>query len=661
MRRLFGLLTLCFIYCNLFAQPEKTDSFTSELSKHPLPDTNRLNILYQLAFTYIYRNPDKGLSTADEALQLAKKLNNPLGMAHAYHGKGACYYTKANYDSSLYFLRLGLAIFEKANQSQFIARSLNRIGSCYLSLSDYKAALSEFQKMLVIADEDKTNNSLIKALKGSASGNIALIYYQLGDNKKTLFYDSISLQVFQQAGDSMNVANMYNNLADIHLMNENYDAATAYNLKALRINDSLGNKEGKGNNYSSLGTTYLKLKKYSQAIDYLNKSVAIFNELGAKSNASQALAHIANLYDIAPDSILIKNGIKPSERFEKVVYYQNQAIQLAKEIKDLDKISSQWKALSVVYEHHQQFEPALAAYKEYTIIHDSIAGDKKQQDIVRQEVRFEAEKKEAILNAEHSSALKRQQFIKNAIIAGAAILLIAGLAVFSFYKRRRDAVEKQKEAELKSQVSETEMKALRAQMNPHFIFNSLNSISDYIARNNTKVADEYLSKFAKLMRLILENSEKKEVSLAEDIKALELYMQLESMRMNNKFTYEIRVDDAIDKENTLIPPLILQPFVENSIWHGIAKKEGQGKITVSIKKEDDTINCIVEDDGIGRQATGEITALKDNTARRSLGMKITKERIDIINKVKKTNATVKLTDLQPGTRVEVKLPLELSF
>ncbi len=225
----------------------------------------------------------------------------------------------------------------------------------------------------------------------------------------------------------------------------------------------------------------------------------------------------------------------------------------------------------------------------------------------------------------------------------------------------RDALEKQKEAELKSQVSDTEMKALRAQMNPHFIFNSLNSISDYIAKNNTKVADEYLTKFATLMRLVLENSEKKEVPLFEDLKALELYMQLETLRLKDKFTYEIEVDDTIDKENTMVPPLILQPFVENSIWHGIAKKQGIGNIFIHIKKEGEMVSCIVEDNGVGRQVTDGIIALKDNSGKRSLGMKITKERIDIINKVKNANAFVKLTDLEQGTRVEVKLPLELSF
>src|SRR5205085_3446168 len=178
-------------------------------------------------------------------------------------------------------------------------------------------------------------------------------------------------------------------------------------------------------------------------------------------------------------------------------------------------------------------------------------------------------------------------------IIGSRILFIAAIASFIFYKRKRDAVEKQHEAEFKTEVSDTEMKALRAQMNPHFIFNSLNSISDYISKNNIPEADKFLSKFAKLMRLILENSERKEIPLQDDLKALELYMQLEALRMNNKFIHCIEVDKAIDASSTLVPPLILQPFVENSIWHGIANKEGKGKITITIKKEgDEMISCI---------------------------------------------------------------------
>lgn len=239
--------------------------------------------------------------------------------------------------------------------------------------------------------------------------------------------------------------------------------------------------------------------------------------------------------------------------------------------------------------------------------------------------------------------------------------MLAGAFSFIFYKRKRDAEKEKAESDFKVQVSDTEMKALRAQMNPHFIFNSLNSIGDFISRNDIKTANVYLSRFAKVMRMILENSEKKEVSIEDDLKALELYMQLESIRLNGKFTYEITVDKDIDKENTLIPPLILQPFVENSIWHGISKKEGAGKITIHIKKEGDMINCIVEDNGIGRKKSEAGKSATSQSEKKSLGMKITNARIDIINRIKKSKAGVELSDLSEGFRVEVKLPLELSF
>jgi LytS/YehU family sensor histidine kinase len=203
------------------------------------------------------------------------------------------------------------------------------------------------------------------------------------------------------------------------------------------------------------------------------------------------------------------------------------------------------------------------------------------------------------------------------------------------------------------------MKALRAQMNPHFIFNSLNSISDYIAKQDVKTADRYLTKFAKMMRLILENSEHKQISLAEDLKALELYMQLEALRLNDKFSYEIKIDDEIDQDITMIPPLILQPFVENSIWHVISQKEGRGKILIEIKKENEMINCAVEDNGVGRNHLMQYEP--NGISKKSLGMKITRSRIDILNQPGKTRGAVELLDLAKGMRVEIKFPLALNF
>ncbi|HVS96903.1 MAG TPA: histidine kinase, partial [Puia sp.] len=251
------------------------------------------------------------------------------------------------------------------------------------------------------------------------------------------------------------------------------------------------------------------------------------------------------------------------------------------------------------------------------------------------------------------------------LIAGVLILLAAGLSGFALYKRRRDADERRKEADLKATVAETEMKVLRLQMNPHFIFNSLNSVADYISRNETTTANYFLSKFAKMMRKVLEHSEKGEITLAEDLQVLESYIQLESLRLRNELHYEIVIDAEIDPEVTMVPPLIAQPFVENSIWHGLPGKVCAGQITIRITREDSMIRYIVEDNGIGRKQAG----IQGPAGKRSMGLRITRDRIDIINQTKmrgrgagpENTAGVEIFDLPEGTRVELKLPLELNY
>ena len=220
---------------------------------------------------------------------------------------------------------------------------------------------------------------------------------------------------------------------------------------------------------------------------------------------------------------------------------------------------------------------------------------------------------------------------------------------FGFRKRQRIKSEK-KEILLNAQISETKLKALRAQMNPHFIFNALNSIADYVNKNDAKSADYYLGKFAKLMRGILENSEEKEIPLSEELKILENYIQLEAVRMQKKFDYEIKTSDDIDAENTFVPPMILQPFVENSIWHGLAKKENAGMLKIEVKKEKKLLNCIIIDNGVGRKNTGQ-------TSKKSYGIKLTKERLAIFDRSRNSDVGVFYSDLDNGTKVEVKLPL----
>src|SRR6476619_5515336 len=152
-----------------------------------------------------------------------------------------------------------------------------------------------------------------------------------------------------------------------------------------------------------------------------------------------------------------------------------------------------------------------------------------------------------------------------------------------------------------------EMQALRAQMNPHFIFNSLNSINRFILQNNKAEATEYLTKFSKLIRMILNCSANATVSLAEDLEALQLYLELECLRFDNEFIYKITCDPELDTDFIRVPPMLLQPFVENAIWHGLMNKEGEGHLWININQEDSALICTITDDGIGRKKAAELT------------------------------------------------------
>ncbi len=578
------------------------DSIKKALAAHITEDSNRVSLLVKLTAAVFTSVPDEAMKYADEALNISEKIKWKKGLALSYKCRGGVNLILTNYTKALDDYQKALT-YDPKESKLFEAIILNNIGIIYDELKQHDKALVNYKKYLAVSIELKN-----KETEAMALGNIGTIYQQSG----------------------------------------NYDSALYYYTTALARTKEIGNKRLETNVLCTLSSIYKETGKNELAIEYAEQSIQMADSSG-------------NLYVKAPALNNLAWAHLNLSHFDKAEAYNKQSLAVSKELNNIEWQYESWNVLYTNYE--KQHKPALAleAYKNYILLRDSAVNDEKKQEITRKDMLFEAEKKEAVLNAEHAAQLTQQRTVRNAIIGGTAVLLVGGLLSFVFYKRKKDAVTKQNEAELKAAITNTEMKALRAQMNPHFIFNSLNSISDYIAKNDTMVAETYLTKFAKLMRLVLENSEKKEVPLTEDLKALELYMQLEALRLNNKFTYSIKVDDTIDQDTTVVPPLILQPFVENSIWHGIAKKQGNGHILIQIKKDGEMISCIVEDDGVGRKETDDVAALKDSSGRRSLGMKITKERIDMINTIKKTNAVVKLTDLAQGTRVEVQLPLESIF
>jgi ligand-binding sensor domain-containing protein len=235
--------------------------------------------------------------------------------------------------------------------------------------------------------------------------------------------------------------------------------------------------------------------------------------------------------------------------------------------------------------------------------------------------------------------------------------LIVGL-VYSGVRYRIAQVrrEEAQKTEFSIKLSEMEMQALRAQMNPHFIFNSLNSINTFILKNEPESASEYLAKFSRLIRLILQNSSAPVVALDSELEALRLYLEMEALRFRNKFTYQIDLDPDLETDEVEIPPLLIQPYVENAIWHGLMHKEGVGHIAIGLNMADDVLTCSIEDDGVGRKRAAELKS-KSATRSKSLGMQITSHRIKLINDLHGKQTSMQIVDLVDasgetcGTRV----------
>ncbi|MCU0446468.1 MAG: histidine kinase [Microscillaceae bacterium] len=243
---------------------------------------------------------------------------------------------------------------------------------------------------------------------------------------------------------------------------------------------------------------------------------------------------------------------------------------------------------------------------------------------------------------------------------GLLILIFLGL-VYGVYRFRVGQIRR--EANFRRRLAETEMAALRAQMNPHFIFNCLSSIHHFTLINDGKSASKYLTKFARLIRLVLENSREPKLTLARELHTLQIYIEMELLRFSNRFEYQLQIAQNIEPETLYIPPLLLQPYVENAIWHGLMQKKKAGNLMIFVSlAHNNLLHIEIEDDGIGR---AQAQALKSKSAlqEKSFGMRITANRIEVINELFNLETKVSIIDLRDengdpsGTKVVLEIPV----
>jgi len=506
-----------------------------------------------------------------------------------------------------------------------------RLGIIYhYILSDPLKAIDAYQRSMDVIDvEPKLKRFGIVSL-----GNIATIYYEQQDYREAIKRYRLMLNY------KTHKINAYTNIGNCYSKLRINDSSIYFYEQAEKLARTNNDVLNLANILSNLSLVQSEINELDKSIPNIAESISLITDNELEMLRTPTYINAAMVYLAHKD-------------YDKAEKYAKEALTLNQSIQNLYTDKTLWETLSTIYVEKKDYKNALNAFKKYTVLNDSITSSDRKTEISRKEIQYEADKQQTIAVTE----IKKQKLLKRVSVIGGSSLIVAFLIGFILYRKKQNATAKTQKALFKVKVSNTELKALRAQMNPHFIFNSLNSIGDYILKNDITSASDYLSKFSILIRQTLENSEKKDILLSEDVNLIKRYLDIENKRFKNSFTYKIIIDKLIDADNTLIPPLILQPFIENSIKHGLSIKENKGHIVIEAIKKGDMILYVVDDNGIGMKTSYK--GKQENEM--SLGMKITKNRIDIINQLKKTNGDVKVVEKDKGIRVEVLLPLDLAF
>ena len=421
-----------------------------------------------------------------------------------------------------------------------------------------------------------------------------------------------------------------------------YNKAKKFLFEAVNLGIKKKYTDPLSRSYSLLGKIYQIEKQHKEAEKYYQKSLTISQQNNDTDGTTLSMCDLAS----------VKNEIGN----------YNEALQLAKSalliMQKLDyKIqqSTAYIQISKSYEGLNNNAKALKYYKLYKIHNDSIVTEKKHKQIVEIETKYATSQKEKEIKLLTSkNRIKDMELnekrIKFTMVTGILIFIILIVILIFLYNRTKS----------KKQSVELEQKLLRSQMNPHFIFNSLANIQTFIFNNQNEKASKYLSSFSRLTRNILENSRKEYISLDEEIETLNLYLELQEIRFENKFDYKINIDADIDSEDLFIPPMLAQPFIENAIQHGLINKKDKGHLHIVFSMKNKNILFKVEDNGIGRTKSKEFV----NNSHQSLATQITKERLKNLNKgiIKKIQFEISdlFDDLKQitGTSVTFLIPVK---
>ena len=557
------------------------------------------------------------IQSQSNKLESAIKNNDEKKQAEIYVFIADSYYNQSSFSKSEENLLKAKSIYEKTNDKNGLAIVSRKLAQTQESQNKLGKAAANYQKA--------ASYSMAKNQETTNRNDYSRVASKSLIKKEKAVQENISLN--ETAENKDDLAKDYTNLADINVQQNNIPKAAENLGNAYEISrNSLPSQAIIIN--QKMTDLYVDNKNFDKAIEVKKK---VLKEDFVKDNSQEKVNQIQQLADI----YLQKNDIE-----EAVDLYKN-AYQISIEKGHTLEAHKSVKILDSLYQNSGNTDASLNLYRDFLNKLPPLV--KNDRSLVDAKIVEETEGKIALLEKEkrlNEELMRKKNIFNYSLIA--TLIILSGL-VFFIFRTLKNVQVKNKKIELQS---------LRREMNPHFIFNSLNSVNQFIATNNELEANQYLTKFSKLMRGVMENSTEDFIPFQQELDLLQNYLSLEKTRFTDKFNFDISVDENLNQQNLLIPGMLIQPFLENAIWHGLRYRTEKGFLKLHFEKENQYLKIAIKDNGIGIEESKKQKTIHQKN-REGRGMKNTLERIRLLNDLYKKEIRCSIKDSDNGVLVEI--------
>lgn len=599
---------------------------------------NNSHAHYWLGSIFMKKNLDSAQAHAIQCLLNAEKSEQPVLMARAYFLQGSVSNRNSKFDVAINQMKTGLEVLipEKdtatKRYNEIYELLLRGLSTAYNYADKNDEALNYALKALDVARRNKNDFAETAGLIAVSS-----LHYKIGGYDEAIKYSHLALEKNLKTKNNLPVSKCYANLAIFHNAAKNVDSAAYYQKKAVELNRELKNYEGLVNNLVILSSINSDLGNIKAAIINLEDADKIAREMNLDLQRFDILINFCYAFN-------------KEKRYTEAITKADELITLSASKNRVDKLSKAYKEKYTALYGLGKYKEATEWLEKSIAISDSLKKEENEKNLQQLLVKYETEKKEEEIKRMTTEAQIKDLTIRQrniqlvSVIVGLVVAIGLGFLLFRNYKIKKEF-----------ELLDLKQRFYRAQINPHFLFNALGSVQGFFYdKTDPNKAAGYLSRLSKLMRQILENTFDNQVSLAEEKTLMENYLEIQKVRMGNRFDYEIEMDD--DLRDVLIPSMITQPFLENAVEHGFKELTGRkGKINILISEINNMLQIKIEDNGTG------LSEKKEPSEHKSRAMDITWERLKLLGKTKKKNANFEVTDNATnggvGVTVLINLPI----